>query len=92
MKVLVTGADGFIGSHLVELLYQKGHEITALAHITLLEIWVGFHRSIAEEIKMISGDIRDLNFCQTIMEDIDIVFHLTAQLLYHFLILHLRVI
>lgn len=79
MKVLVTGADGFIGSHLVELLYQKGHEITALAHYNSFGN-IGWLSSIQckENIKIISGDIRDLNFCQTIMEDIDIVFHLAA--------------
>lgn len=79
MRVLVTGADGFIGSHLVELLYQEGYEITALAQYNSFGN-VGWLSSIKckENITMVSGDIRDLDFCQSIMKEIDIVYHLAA--------------
>ncbi len=79
MRVLVTGADGFIGSHLVELLYQQGYEITALAQYNSFGN-MGWLSSIKckENITMVSGDIRDLDFCQSIMKEIDIVYHLAA--------------
>tara|TARA_A100001015_G_scaffold255912_1_gene297672 strand:+ start:4276 stop:5253 length:978 start_codon:yes stop_codon:yes gene_type:complete len=79
MRVLVTGADGFIGSHLVELLYQQGYEITALAQYNSFGN-MGWLSSIKckENIAMVSGDIRDLDFCQSIMKEIDIVYHLAA--------------
>jgi len=77
--VLVTGADGFIGSHLVELLHARGYKIRALAQYNSFNHW-GWLESIAcaNEIEIVSGDIRDAQFCRSIVKDIDWVFHLAA--------------
>ena len=79
MKILVTGADGFIGSHLVEMLFKKGHEVTALSQYNSFNNW-GWLEDIVckDQIEIISGDIRDPYFCMLISKDIDIIFHLAA--------------
>lgn len=79
MKALVTGADGFIGSHLTELLESKGFQVTALSQYNSLNNW-GWLEDIncLDNIKVISGDIRDLNFCRQLTHNIDVVFHLAA--------------
>ncbi|AZQ85518.1 SDR family NAD(P)-dependent oxidoreductase [Colwellia sp. Arc7-635] len=78
-RVLVTGADGFIGSHLVELLLANDFQVTALAQYNSFNFW-GWLESIPnhENLNIISGDIRDPHFCQKITRDIDVVFHLAA--------------
>jgi len=78
-KVLVTGADGFIGSHLVEMLFAEGFSVKALAQYNSFNNW-GWIEDITckEEIDIITGDIRDPYFCNEICKDIDIVFHLAA--------------
>ena len=78
-KILVTGADGFIGSHLIEMLVNRGHKVKALAQYNSFNNW-GWLESVncKNEIEIISGDIRDLNFCITISKDIDMIFHLAA--------------
>lgn len=78
-KVLVTGADGFIGSHLVEMLFAEGFSVKALAQYNSFNNW-GWIEDITckEEIDVITGDIRDPYFCNEICKDIDIVFHLAA--------------
>jgi NAD dependent epimerase/dehydratase len=78
-KVLVTGADGFIGSHLVEMLAAAGHEVTALSQYNSFNHW-GWLEDVdcLDRIKVVSGDIRDPHFCRTIVEGQDIVFHLAA--------------
>lgn len=77
--VLVTGADGFIGSHLVEALLQKGHFVRALAQYNSYNHW-GWIEDIkpSKNLEVISGDIRDLSFCNKISEEISTVFHLAA--------------
>ena len=79
MKALITGADGFIGSHLTELLFSKGYKIKALAQYNSFNSW-GWLENVEckDEIEIISGDIRDSNFCRNITEGIDVVFHLAA--------------
>lgn len=79
MKALITGADGFIGSHLTELLFSEGYEIKALAQYNSFNSW-GWLESVKckDDIEIISGDIRDSNFCRNITEGIDVVFHLAA--------------
>jgi NAD dependent epimerase/dehydratase len=78
-RVLVTGADGFIGSHLVEMLVEKNAEVTALSYYNSFNNW-GWLEQVGckEKIKIISGDIRDSHYCNSITKDIDIVFHLAA--------------
>ena len=78
-KVLVTGADGFIGSHLVELLHAKGYEVVALSQYNSFNNW-GWLEQIAckSDIEIISGDIRDPFFCKSITKDVDYIFHLAA--------------
>jgi NAD dependent epimerase/dehydratase len=78
-RVLVTGADGFIGSHLTETLLQKGIEVRALAQYNSFNSWGWLDASeIAKRAEVVSGDIRDPFFCKRITKDVDIVFHLAA--------------
>ncbi len=80
-NVFVTGAGGFIGSHLVEKLVELGANVTALVKYNSMNRWgyVDFFKeSIKEKIKVISGDLMDADFLRKNMEDIDIVFHLGA--------------
>ncbi len=78
-KVLVTGADGFIGSHLVEALVARGAQVRALAQYNSFNYW-GWLEDIScrSEIEIMSGDVRDPHFCKHITRDIDVVFHLAA--------------
>lgn len=78
-KILVTGADGFIGSHLVEMLLEKGYEVTALSQYNSFNDW-GWLEQIPQSsnLMIVSGDIRDPHFCKVITNGIDIVFHLAA--------------
>ncbi len=77
--VLVTGADGFIGSHLVELLVQEGYSVKALVQYNSLNSW-GWLDSLAckNSIEVVSGDIRDPYFCREIVTGCSWVFHLAA--------------
>lgn len=78
-KVLVTGADGFIGSHLVEALVKDGAKVKALSLYNSFNNW-GWLENIncRDNIEILSGDIRDPHFCLDITKDIDIIFHLAA--------------
>ena len=79
MKVLVTGADGFIGSHLTELLLENGYKVRALAQYNSFNYW-GWLEDIPsnENLEIVTGDIRDPHFVKQIMQGADIVFHLAA--------------
>lgn len=80
-KVLVTGADGFIGGHLAESLLEKGYEVKAFAYYNSFNTW-GWLDSLPKEkldqIEVFTGDIRDPNGVREAMKGVDEVFHLAA--------------
>jgi len=78
-SVLVTGADGFIGSHLTELLVNQGYKVKALSQYNSFNYW-GWLEDVEciSEIEVLNGDVRDPHFCKQITKDVDIVFHLAA--------------
>lgn len=78
-KVLVTGADGFIGSHLTEMLVAQGYQVKALSQYNSFNYW-GWLEDVncQAEIEVLNGDIRDPHYCKHITKDVDIVFHLGA--------------
>jgi NAD dependent epimerase/dehydratase len=77
--VLITGADGFIGSHLTEELLRKGCKVKALSYYNSFNYW-GWLEDVEKSnmLEIISGDIRDPHFCKSITKDIDYIFHLAA--------------
>lgn len=80
-KVLVTGADGFIGSHLVERLLAEGCKVRALAYYNSFNSWGwldSFPPEKLKEIEVIAGDVRDPNCVQELVKGMDVVFHLAA--------------
>jgi NAD dependent epimerase/dehydratase len=81
MKVLVTGSDGFIGSHLTEELVIAGHDVRAFVYYNSFNSW-GWIDSLPNEIKskveVVAGDIRDPYFVEHAMKGIDCVYHLAA--------------
>lgn len=79
VKALVTGADGFIGSHLTEMLLERDYKVRALALYNSFNNW-GWLEDIpkSKNLEIVTGDIRDPNLCRTITQDIEIVFHLAA--------------
>ncbi len=80
-KVLITGADGFIGSHLTEALVKQGYDVRAFVCYNSFNSY-GWLDSIPEEtkskIEFFAGDIRDPNGVREAMKGIDLVFHLAA--------------
>lgn len=78
-KILITGADGFIGSHLTELLLENGYEVRALALYNSFNSW-GWLEDVQENsnLEIITGDIRDPFLCKEITKEIDIIFNLAA--------------
>lgn len=78
-NVLVTGADGFIGSHLTEALLELGCSVRALSYYNSFNYW-GWLEDIPnnENLEIVSGDIRDPFFCNEITKGIDIIMHLAA--------------
>lgn len=80
-KVLVTGADGFIGSHLVELLISEGFQVKAFVFYNSFNTWGWLDtlpKELLNQIEIISGDIRDSNGVRVAMRDCCIVYHLAA--------------
>jgi NAD dependent epimerase/dehydratase len=80
-KVLVTGADGFIGSHLVERLVEVGYQVRAMVYYNSFDSW-GWLQDLSSEtlksIEIVSGDIRDAYFVHSAVKDTDVVYHLAA--------------
>lgn len=80
-KILVTGADGFIGSHLVEKLIKEGHKVRAFAYYNSFNSWGWLDtlpKEILNETEVFTGDIRDPNGVKEAMKEIDEVYHLAA--------------
>ncbi len=77
--ILVTGADGFIGSHLTEALLDKGYKVRALAQYNSFNNW-GWLEDIAprHDLEIVCGDVRDPDFCRELCRGIDTVYHLAA--------------
>ena len=78
-EVLVTGADGFIGSHLTEMLVGNGFSVKALSQYNSFNNW-GWLDDISclGEVEVLTGDVRDPHFCKQITEGVDIIYHLAA--------------
>ena len=81
MKILVTGADGFIGSHLVEALLSQGYEVRAFVLYNSFNTW-GWLDTLPQDtksqIEVFQGDVRDPNGVKEAMKGVDAVFHLAA--------------
>lgn len=77
-QVLVTGADGFIGSHLTELLLNEGYRVRALAQYNSFNNWGWLEQVSHPNLEIVCGDVRDPDFCRHISRGVDTVFHLAA--------------
>jgi NAD dependent epimerase/dehydratase len=81
MKTLVTGADGFIGSHLVEALVRAGHDVRAFVYYNSFNSWGWLdhcERDLKGQFEVFAGDIRDPHGMRTAMSECDTVLHLAA--------------
>lgn len=78
-RALVTGANGFIGSHLAELLRDAGYDVRALAEYNSFDSqgWLD-DLSSKDGIEVVLGDVRDPGFCRSLTAGVDVVFHLAA--------------
>ena len=76
--VLVTGADGFIGSHLTELLLERGYRVRALSQYNSFNNWGWLEDIRNDRLEVVCGDVRDPNNCRVISRGCDTVFHLAA--------------
>ncbi len=78
-SVLVTGADGFIGSHLTEILVKEGYSVKALSQYNSFNNW-GWLEDLEcrDKIEILTGDVRDPYYCKHITKGVNIVFHLAA--------------
>jgi len=78
-NILITGADGFIGSHLTEMLVREGANVKALSLYNSFNYW-GWLEDVdcLDQIEVLNGDIRDAHYCKHITKNIDIIFHLAA--------------
>lgn len=80
-KVLITGADGFIGSHLVEKMLEENYEVKAFIYYNSFNSWGWldtFPKEILRNIEIFSGDIRDPYAVRNAIKDINIIMHLAA--------------
>lgn len=77
-NVAVTGADGFIGSHLTETLLERGFRVKALAQYNSFNNWGWLEGINHPELEIVTGDVRDPNFCRHFVKGCDTVFHLAA--------------
>jgi len=80
-KILVTGSDGFIGSHLLERLVELGATVRALVLYNSFNSWGWLDtldKEIRENVEIVAGDIRDPHHVQEMVKDVDVVFHLAS--------------
>ena len=80
-KILVTGSDGFIGSHLTEELVKQGHKVKAFTYYNSFNSWGwldSLPKEIMNEVEVFTGDVRDPNGVREAMKGMDEVFHLAA--------------
>ena len=77
-NVLVTGADGFIGSHLVELLLSEGFNVRALSQYNSFNYWGWLDQMQHPRLEVVCGDVRAPNYCREIVRGCDTVLHLAA--------------
>ena len=80
-KVLVTGSDGFIGSHLTETLVKKGYEVKAFVYYNSFNSWGwldNVSKDIMKHVEVFQGDIRDPHGVKESLQGCDAVFHLAA--------------
>lgn len=81
MKVFVTGAGGFIGSHLTETLVRKGYDVRAMVHYNALgkKGWLDhIDQDVKDKLDIVAGDIRDITFVRRAAEGCEGIFHLAA--------------
>ncbi len=77
-NILITGADGFIGSHLTELMLERGCHVRALSQYNSFNNWGWLEQVHHPNLEVVCGDVRDNNFCREIAKGCDTVFHLAA--------------
>lgn len=77
-KIVITGADGFIGSHLTEMLLTEGYHVKALSQYNSFNNWGWLEGIQHPDLEVVSGDVRDPFFCQQLVKGCDMVFHLAA--------------
>ena len=77
-RILITGADGFIGSHLLEELVKQGYRVKAFAYYNSFNSWGWldtFPKEIMNEVEVFTGDVRHPNGVREAIKDVDEVFH-----------------
>lgn len=79
MRILITGGAGFIGSHLCDKYVKEGHTVICLDNFMSGDLMNVRHLLDYRTFKLIKGDIRDFELLEKIMRDVDVVFHLAAQ-------------
>lgn len=75
---LVTGADGFIGSHLTQTLLDAGYRVRALSQYNSFNFWGWLEGMQHPGLEIVSGDVRDPSFCRELARGVDVIFHLAA--------------
>ncbi|MCK4792346.1 MAG: GDP-mannose 4,6-dehydratase [Desulfobacteraceae bacterium] len=80
MKILITGGAGFVGSHLCDKYTQEGHTVVCLDNFMSGNLAHVKHLLNFPQFKLIKGDIRDFDLLERIMHDVEVVFHLAAQI------------